>query len=119
MTPRTPSVRSATTSAKRFFAPAALRAFAFLLLADLAPRSVAAELSASAGTGVISGIVTNNATGNGLIGATVEIPTLNLSVLVDRTGRYLLNVPAGSHELVVSYTGLDSQRATVEVASGP
>jgi iron complex outermembrane recepter protein len=68
--------------------------------------------------GVVSGIVTNKATGNGLIGARVEIPTLNVSALVDDTGRYLLNVPPGTHELVVSYTGLDTQQGTVTVVVG-
>ena len=74
--------------------------------------------SAADSPAVISGIVTNKTTGNGLIGAKVEIPRLNLSVLVDNTGRYVLNVPAGTHEMVISYTGLDEQRANVTVAAG-
>lgn len=69
--------------------------------------------------GTVSGLVTNKSTGNGLIGARVEIPALNLSALVDNTGRYVItNVPPGTHELLVTYTGLDSQRTTVEVAAG-
>lgn len=78
----------------------------------------AAETVAGASTGVISGIVTNQSTGNGLEEAKVEIPRLGVSALVDKTGRYLLNVPAGSHELVVSYIGMDTQRATVNATPG-
>jgi hypothetical protein len=78
---------------------------------------VAADTIAAAGTAVISGIVTNQSTGNGLEGAKVEIPQIGASALVDKTGRYLLNVPAGMHELVVTYTGMDPQRSTVTAAS--
>ncbi len=79
----------------------------------------AAETTATASNGVVTGTVINKNTGNGLIGARVEIPSLNLSALVDDTGRYLINnVPPGTHEVVVSYTGLDSQRESVVVAAG-
>src|SRR4051812_19999420 len=76
-----------------------------------------AEVATTA-TGVVSGTVTNQTTGNGLIGAKVEIPALKLTAFVDNTGRYLLNVPVGPHELVVSYSGLDTQRSTVTVPAG-
>lgn len=98
--------------------PKGLRAFALLgaaLAGLLSPPSFSAE---SVTTGVVSGIVTNQTTGNGLIGARVEIPALNLSALVDDTGRYLLKVPAGTHELVVTYTALDTQRAMVRAELG-
>jgi iron complex outermembrane receptor protein len=78
----------------------------------------AADNVASSSTGVISGIVTNKTTGNGLIGAKVEIPRLNVSVLVDNTGRYVLNVPPGNYDVVVSYTGMDSENATISVSAG-
>ena len=82
------------------------------------PTALATQTTATASSGVITGIVTNRTTGNGLIGARVEIPALNLSALVDNTGRYLLNVPPGTHSLVISYTGLDTQNAEVSVAPG-
>ncbi len=83
------------------------------------PASFAADAPAGASSGVVSGIVTNKTTGNGLIGAQVEIPALNRRTLVDNTGRYIFNgLPPGNHELVVTYTGLDTQRETVNVASG-
>ena len=88
------------------------------LTTAIAPGLVAAEASATA-PGVVTGIVTNKTTGNGLIGARVEIPTLNRNALVDDTGRFILNgIPAGSHEVVVTYSGLDTQRTTVNVPSG-
>ncbi|NBP25411.1 MAG: carboxypeptidase-like regulatory domain-containing protein, partial [Proteobacteria bacterium] len=72
-----------------------------------------------AGNSVVSGNVTNKTTGNGLIGAKVEIPSLGRVALVDQTGRFVLNeLPAGTHELVVSYTGLDTQRSSVTLAAG-
>jgi TonB-dependent receptor len=83
----------------------------------LTPRAIAAESSAA--TGVVLGNVTNKATGNGLIGAKVEIPGLNLSALVDSTGRYLINnVPVGAHDIVITYTGLDSQTVKVVITAG-
>ncbi|HUR59417.1 MAG TPA: TonB-dependent receptor [Opitutaceae bacterium] len=78
----------------------------------------AARAADSANTAVISGAVTSKTTGNGLIGAKVEVPALNQSVLVDNTGRYVLNVPPGAHELVVTYTGLDAERTTVNATAG-
>ena len=40
-------------------------------------------------------------------------------VYTDATGRYVLNeLPAGTLEVVVTYTGLDTQRATVTLAAG-
>ena len=86
--------------------------------AMLLPRALAADSVASAATGVVTGNVTNKTTGNGLIGAKVEIPALKLSAFVDNTGRYLLNVPVGTHELVVTYTALDTQTSTVVISAG-
>ncbi len=66
----------------------------------------------------VSGNVSNLATGNLLEGARVEIPALGASVLTDSTGRYVLPaLPGGTHEIVVTYTGLDSSRATLTVAA--
>ena len=76
-------------------------------------------LRAADSGGSVSGTVSNNQTGNLLQGAKVEIPSLGLTTLVDATGRYVLaGVPAGTHELVVSYIGLDTVRATVSVGAG-
>ena len=105
--------------ARKLVKIAALGVFLSLVQASLAPSAHAADSKApGSAAGVIIGTVTNKATGNGLIGAKVEITALNLSAFVDNTGRYLLNAPAGTHDLVVTYTGLDTQTITVVVTAG-
>ncbi|MBL9189883.1 MAG: TonB-dependent receptor [Opitutaceae bacterium] len=73
----------------------------------------------AADTGVIAGAVSNSQSGNMLEGARVEIPKLGLSTLTDGTGRYTFgSVPAGTHEVVVTYIGLDKQNAVVALSAG-
>ncbi|MBI5766501.1 MAG: TonB-dependent receptor [Verrucomicrobia bacterium] len=81
--------------------------------------TIVAAFSADSGSATIAGTVNNIATGNLLEGARVEIPALRLSALTDNTGLYTLaDLPAGAHELVVSYIGLDTARATVTAVAG-
>ena len=115
MTTNPPSMRFGVSGPKRVLISAFL---ALSALSAFSPLAAGAESAASTAAGVISGIVTNQSTGNGLIGARVEIPALNLSAFVDNTGRYLLNVPPGAHQLVVTYTGMETQRISVNVAGG-
>src|SRR5687768_13027133 len=90
-----------------------LVALAALILGAGLPAARAAE------TGTVIGSVSNTATGNLLEGAKIEVPALGLSALTDNTGRFVLtNVPAGTHELVVSYIGLDPARASITVGPG-
>ncbi len=64
----------------------------------------------------LTGNISNVATGNLLEGAQVAVPSLGLSALTDNTGRYVLpSLPAGTHEVVVTYVGLDPARTTVTV----
>jgi TonB-dependent receptor len=87
--------------------------------APLAAQSSTASSTVAVGASTLTGSVTNLATGDGLVGALVEIPSLGRSVLVDGTGRYVItDVPAGEHELVVSYAGLDTARARVRIDAG-
>ncbi|MDO8539715.1 MAG: TonB-dependent receptor [Opitutaceae bacterium] len=73
----------------------------------------------AAETGVISGTISNAATGNLLEGARVNVPRLGRAAFADETGRYVLTgLPPGTHEVEVSYIGLDPVRAEVVVASG-
>lgn len=75
--------------------------------------------AADAGAGALSGTVSNTATGNLLEGARVEVPQLGLFTLTDGTGRYTLSgVPPGAHEVVVSYTGLDTLRRQLAFTAG-
>jgi iron complex outermembrane recepter protein len=86
------------------------------LSSDIAPTVNAAQHAAA---GVVTGTVSNSATGNLLEGAHVEIPALGLAALTDNTGRFVLTgVPAGAHEVVVGYIGLDALRRQVSVAAG-
>jgi TonB-dependent receptor len=109
---------------RRVAAPDVLRrslALALLACAFHPPAASWASTPAERQTtakGVVTGIVTNQTTGNGLIGARVEVAAVGASALVDDTGRYLINLPAGTHELVVTYTGLDTQRASVTLTPG-
>jgi TonB-dependent receptor len=89
----------------------ALLGMTALLIASAPPLSAQA-----AETGLIEGTVGNAAAGRMLEGAVVEIPKLRISTLTDQTGAYVLpGVPAGRHELTVSYTGLTPAVRTVEV----
>ena len=85
--------------------------------------ALAAALPASAALaaegGSITGSVNNTATGNLLEGAKIEVPQLGLTAFTDNTGRFVLTgVPAGTHEVVASYIGLDTARGQVNVAAG-
>ncbi len=53
--------------------------------------------AADGATGLVSGTVSNTATGNLLPGAKIEIVSLGLVALTDDTGRFVLSgVPAGT-----------------------
>jgi iron complex outermembrane receptor protein len=102
----------ALVGALRSLLPLALSGVVVLTL--LSPSVRAAE------AGTITGTVNNLATGNLLEGAKIDVPALGLSTLTDNTGRFVLAaVPAGTHEVVASYLGLDAMRSQVTVtASG-
>ena len=70
-------------------------------------------------TATVSGYVSNAATGNLLAGARVDLPSLGKTAYVDRTGRFALEgVPAGTHEVVASYTGLDPLKVSLTLVAG-
>ncbi|MEY3609050.1 MAG: hypothetical protein RLZZ447_1838 [Verrucomicrobiota bacterium] len=92
-----------------FARPLGLTLFALLLTAS----------ASAASPGALTGTVSNAATRNLLEGARVEVPALGVAVVTDATGRYTLEgLPAGSHEVAVSYLGLDPQRALIAVPAG-
>ncbi|MBL9201140.1 MAG: TonB-dependent receptor [Opitutaceae bacterium] len=77
------------------------------------------SLRAAEPAGTLTGNVSNAATGNLLEGARVEIPAAGLATLTDLSGRYVLApIPAGAHEVVVTYTGLDVARTPVTIGAG-
>ncbi len=69
--------------------------------------------------GTLTGTISNAVTKNTLEGAKVEVPALGLSALTDNSGRFVIpNVPAGAHDVVVTYLGLDKESKNVAVAVG-
>jgi len=96
---------------------AATRLLLASFLSVFAALTPAGAAEGSAGT--VTGAVSNAVTRNLLEGARVEIPKLGVSALTDATGQYrLAGVPAGTHEVVASYIGLDPLRASVIVETG-
>lgn len=75
----------------------------------------AAVVSPACGA-TVSGTVSTLVTGNRLEGARVEAPALGRFALTDNTGWYTLtDLPAGEHEIVASYTGMDPARRVVRL----
>lgn len=71
------------------------------------------------GTGVITGTVSNSATGLFLKDALVELPELGRQTLTDGVGAFrFIDVPSGTHSLVITYLGLDAIRESVTVTDG-
>lgn len=92
----------------------ALRALAFVALAAIGINSVSAQAPGS-----ITGQVSNAGTGAYLEGAVVTLEPGGATTLTSREGRFTFpQVPAGSHELTIAYTGLDSQTISVHVDAG-
>lgn len=71
------------------------------------------------GTGTVVGSVTNSATRAFLAGAQVSLLGTSQEALTTRDGQFeITGVAPGEHTLVVSYTGLDTQRRTITVQPG-
>ena len=107
-----PTVNHYSAHPLRCLRPLFLHFSLFLLFAISAARAA-----------TLTGNVSNVATRNLLEGARVEVPALGLTALTDNTGRYVFpSLPAGTHEVVVTYVGLDAARTTgsrwLEVAFG-
>lgn len=72
----------------------------------------------SAGSGSLTGTVSNSATGANLEGAEVTLQPGGQSVLTTREGRFVFpQLAAGVYQLTVTYSGLDPK--TVEARVGP
>ena len=72
----------------------------------------------SQGNGTITGKIVDTES-YPLPGTNVYIEALEKGAVTDAEGLYrLTNVPAGTHELTVSFIGFDTQKATVEVKAG-
>ncbi|KYG80324.1 TonB-dependent receptor [Roseivirga seohaensis] len=73
---------------------------------------------AIAQNGIISGKVTDEI-GLGLPGATVFIPTINKGSVTDVNGNYtIIEIPAGDHNITVSYVGYKKVEQLITVVAG-
>lgn len=68
--------------------------------------------------GTVTGVVSNKATGDLLSGASITVEGSPLSATSERGGEFTLQLPAGTHTLMVSYAGLDAQKVQVNVDAG-
>jgi len=88
-----------------------------LLAAAVLIGTVQAPLAAQ--TGTVTGTVRSATNGQPIPGAQVAIPELNIGVLANNVGRYLLpNVSAGTHTVQVQYIGYTTSTAEVTVTAG-
>jgi len=75
--------------------------------------------AASAQQGSVTGVVTDASTGFTLSGATVQVTSLSRGAVTNESGRYaLLGLPAGSHQISVSYLGYGVATQSVTVQAG-
>ncbi|MEX2045318.1 MAG: carboxypeptidase regulatory-like domain-containing protein, partial [Opitutus sp.] len=90
------------------------------LAAFVAMAAALASLPAqSGGNATVTGSVTNSATRAFLEGAQVSLLGTNQEVLTERDGQFeITGVAPGEYTVVVSYTGLDTQRRTITVQPG-
>jgi len=85
-----------------------------LAVASLSTLPLAAQVE----TSTVSGRVSNAATQSYLQGAQISVEGTAFQARTGREGRYELTVPPGQATLIVSYTGLESQRRSVDLAAG-
>ena len=90
-----------------------LRLIAVLLLA-----SVSALCAQTTRTGIVTGQVVNQNTGDILISAFVRAEGTNATATADTNGNYRLVLPEGAQTIAVSYSGLDEQKISVLVTAG-
>ncbi len=74
--------------------------------------------AAEAGSGSVAGVVFNEATGDLLPGANVRRLGGPEETSSERGGAFTLRLPAGSHTLEVTFTGLGSRQVAVAVQAG-
>lgn len=97
------------------FVRRSLRVAVFAFVASVAGLSAAWAQA----TGAIAGTVTSTSTRNALQGALVTVTGANRADYTDAAGSFnLQGLPAGTYEVVVSYTGFSEVRERVTVAAG-
>jgi iron complex outermembrane receptor protein len=61
----------------------------------------------------ITGVVTDAGTGEALIGATIKVADSNVGAITGIDGGYKIVVPAGATQLMVTYSGFNSQTVAI------
>ncbi len=61
----------------------------------------------------VNGVLTDQSTGDPLIGASVRIKNTNVGTITDLDGKFGLNAPSSNSILVFSYIGYDSQEVVI------
>jgi TonB-linked SusC/RagA family outer membrane protein len=91
----------------------------FKKLLSVAFIVILAPLSVMAQTGVLTGTVTDQSTGEFLTGASVQIVELQTGGFVGIDGVYrVTNIPVGSYTVRVSYVGYRTVSNTVNISAG-
>ncbi len=86
-----------------------MRAFLVGALCLLSGQAMAQGLT-------LSGVVTDQSTGEPLPAVNIFVPTLNRGAVTDVDGNYSLVLPAGTHELVISSVGYKRTRQNVTLS---
>jgi iron complex outermembrane receptor protein len=100
-------------------APSVLRVVRLgAILSLLVAAGAGLPVAAADASGVVTGRVTNEATGDVLSNVVVTVEGTNARVTTDLNGTFRVALPSGVSQLVVSYPGLDEQRIDLTVAAG-
>jgi hypothetical protein len=67
---------------------------------------IGAKTSNMQGEAIITGLITDAKTGEGIVGASVYIQKTSTGVATDPFGRYTLSLPKGRHELTIKSIGM-------------
>jgi iron complex outermembrane receptor protein len=77
-----------------------------------------AFLSVAASAAELRGIVKSYSTGKAIVGATVEVPALDLKTVTDSKGRFWLQLPAGEYAIRLSQDGYHSYTYSQAITDG-
>ena len=92
--------------------------FVYKLFLSVVLTSLLSMAAFAQSTGVITGVITDDAGNNPLQGASVSVEGTPLTTQTDRTGRFkLVGVPTGEQTLMISYLGFKDKTVKVTVTS--